>query len=419
MMNRIMSRMLLLFTIMFFCVGAAPLAYAQIGSSQVSGGTIPPVVNVPEDYRVDTGDVISVEIVRHPELNRTIRLSADAKLRLPRLLKPVPARGKTCIELSDDITKQMISEGKLVLHPGQVSVSVVEMRYRRVFVRGNAGRSGEYDLKNGWRVTELYAVIGGVTNPERVTAKILNPSRLGPLPVNLVAALANPESGENLPLLEGDTLLLELPKVKRLFVKGEGPRGAHEIDERFGLRQALIQLGVSTNGATGDLRKAVLLRHTVAGDPTSPENRIPVDLFTLMSDDSKPDVSLEDLDTIEIPVSQRYVYIFGEINTGRKYYLREDQSTYLVDIMGLGGTTSAAKIDDVRILRRVNGKPVVKSYKFGKFISNGDLKQNPEILAQDMIFVPNVKRPDYIGSVWQAWGLFGIVQAVLPQARLR
>jgi protein involved in polysaccharide export with SLBB domain len=376
-------------------------------------------ISVPDDYRVDTGDLLQIDVTRHNDVTRTVRLLADAKIRLPRLTQPIAARGKTCAELVTDITKQLTAEGKLVLRPGQVSVSVLEMRVRRIFVRGNAGRSGDFDLKNGWRVTELYSVIGGVTNPERVSARILNPLRPAPVSLNLNAALTNPDSPDNLLLMEGDTLNLEMPHAKRLFIKGEGPRGTHELDERFGLRQALVQIGYTTNGATGDLRNAFLLRHTVAGDPRSPEERIPVNLYSLLTDDSSPDIPLQDLDTLTIPMSERFVYLYGEINAPRKFYLREDQPTYLIDIMGMGGTTARAKIDDVKIMRMVDGKPVIRSYKFGKFLSNGDLKQNPEILAKDVVMVPDVKRPDYISSVWQAWGLYGIVQAIVPGARLR
>ena len=51
--------------------------------------------------------------------------------------------------------------------------------------------------------------------------------------------------------------------------------------------------------------------------------------------------------------------------------------------------------------------------------SRGDAKENPEIKAGDLVYVPTINRPDVIGSIWQSWGLFGIVQAIIPGARLR
>jgi protein involved in polysaccharide export with SLBB domain len=372
---------------------------------------------VPADYRVDTGDLVQIDVARHGDVSRSVRLQADARIRLPRLEQPIAARGKTCAELTDEITRELKTEGKLVLRPGQVTVSVVEMRIRRIFVQGNAGRSGDFDLKNGWRITELYSVIGGVPNPERVTTKIVNPLRPAPLSLNLMTALNNPDSADNVPLIEGDTIIIDAPHLKRLFVKGEGPRGAHELDERFGLRQALIEFGFSDNGATGDLQHSVLIRHAVPGDPNSPETRIPVNVGKLLSDDTTPDIPIQDMDTLDIPISQQYIYVYGETSVPRKIYLPQDRPTYLVDIMSMGGTSSKAKIDDIKIWRMVNGKPTVKSYKFGKFLANLDMKQNPEIKAQDIIIVPDVKRPDVISNVWQAWGLYGIVQTLFPGAR--
>ena len=374
---------------------------------------------VPENYRLDTGDVIQVDVLRHGDVSRSVRLLADAKVRLPRLVEPIEARGKTCPELTEEVVKRLTREGKLVLRPGQVSVSVIEMRMRHVYVRGNAGKSADFNLVNGWRVTELCAVMGGVQDPERVTAKILNPHRPNAMTLNLSNALRDADSADNMPLLEGDTLVLELPRTKRLYIKGEGPRGEQPLDERFGLRQALVKLGFTLNGATGDVRNARLIRHTVPGDPNSPETRTKVDLFTLLSDDTTPDIPLEDLDTLDIPPSEQYIYVYGETSIPRKVYLPQDRPTYLVDVMAMGGTTGRAKIDDIKIVRSVQGKPVFTSYKFGKFLSSGDMKQNPQIQPKDMIVVPDVKRPDVIGNVWQAWGLFGIVQALVPQTRLR
>jgi protein involved in polysaccharide export with SLBB domain len=374
-------------------------------------------VEVPDNYLLDTGDVITIEVLRHTEVNRTQRIPADGKVRLPRLLSPVTVREKTCADLITEITGKLVTEGKLVLRPGQVNIYVTEMRMRRIYVQGNIGKTGDYQLQNGWRISELVSVIGSPPQPERVRAKLVNPRRTEPITLNLNAILSNPESPENILLQEGDTLYLEMPRNKRLLVKGEANRGIHELDERFGLRQALIQLGFSATGATGDLRHSFLYRHETPGDPTSPVKKIPVDLYALLTDDSAPDILIQDMDTLDVPVSMRFIYIYGEISAPRKQMLPEDRKTYLVDIMALGPTTGKAKIDDIKIWRMENGKPTVKSYKFGKFLANGDLKQNPEILPQDVVFVPDVKRPDPMGTIWTAWGLYGILSTLIPGVR--
>jgi len=73
----------------------------------------------------------------------------------------------------------------------------------------------------------------------------------------------------------------------------------------------------------------------------------------------------------------------------------------------------------VKVYRQVAGVQSVKEYDFGKFLGKGDMKQNPEILPQDMVIVPATKRVDVINSIWTGWGLFNIIQALVPGARLR
>src|SRR5690242_840365 len=88
-----------------------PTARAQV-STPLAGGDGKPgattgpapdrlpsaALDVPDDYRLDTGDVIAVEVLRHTDVSRTLRIPADGMVRLPRLTTPIPARGRTCAE---------------------------------------------------------------------------------------------------------------------------------------------------------------------------------------------------------------------------------------------------------------------------------------------------------------------------------
>jgi protein involved in polysaccharide export with SLBB domain len=470
---------------LFAVVSLASPALAQtaqttpVNRPAVGGSATPaaPPTNVPflagpeqvaEDYRLDTEDSISVDILRHPDVSRTLRIPPDGMVRMPRVSSAIRARGLTVAELAQDISQKLQSEGKLRLRPGMVSVSVVTPRPRLVYLTGSAGKNTYLPLQNGWRVREIVSATGGIANPERVRAEINNPKRPGSVKFDLQRALSEPESADNVLLMEGDTVALHLPEAKRLFVKGEGPRGEHGLDERFGLRQALIKLGMAANNTSGDLRRARLLRHETPGDPNSPQTVIPVDLYTLLTDDTAPDVALQDMDTLDIPLSQNFVYIFGKIGAPRRWQLPEDRPTRLVDLMTLGETFGNARIGSVTVMRReplVNGKLpkgdkgkileaprteakptpevdprtgtrpsvvagvndvtgetgvlVSREYDFGRFLSKGDVSQNPLIRPGDLVMVPEVRRTDVPGTIWTGWGFFNILQTLVPGLRLR
>jgi len=319
--------------------------------------------------------------------------------------------------LIDEVTTKLTTEGKLVLHPGQVSVVVVGLRMHRVYIRGNAVHGSEFDLKDGWRLDDLVAILGGVPQPDRVTVELTNPKRIAPVTIDLATALLNPASPANLLLQEGDTLTINGPQVKRLMIKGEGPRGLHEVDERFGLRNALISLGFTVNGATGDLKHARIIRYKTPGDFTSPVTYIPVNVLDLLQNDATPDTPFRDLDTLDISVSNDYVYILGKIGGPRKYYLPQDRPTHLIDIYAnAGDVTGNAKMGSVSLMREktdgVYYKPT--KYDLGKLASTGDASQNPLIVPHDIIYVPSNNRKDPVSSIWTAWGLFSIVKAAIP-----
>ncbi|MBC8140107.1 MAG: polysaccharide biosynthesis/export family protein [Armatimonadetes bacterium] len=389
---------------------------ANVPTPVASGGADASFTSNLASYRLDTGDTVSITVDRHGDVSRNVTLMADATILLPRFGKPIMARGMTCAELSAAVFKALNTPDNFKLKPGQVTVALVAGRTRRVFVRGNAVRGGDFDLKNGWRVTELAAIMGGVPQPDRVTVSISNALRPAPITVDLASALASDVSPANILLMEGDTLIVNQPQNKVFFVKGEGPRGKQEVDERFTLKQALVQLGMSQNNASGELRKAKLYRHTVAGDVTSPTTTEEIDLVQILTD-PQTDHDLKNFDTIDIPLSLRYYYVWGELGGARKRYLPEDRKTTLLDVMSdsVNTTPGQAKIGAIKILRGGDQeKTEVLTVDYGKFLSKGEKRHNPEILPNDVVIVPNVKRVDPINTIWTGFGLFNLAKSLLP-----
>lgn len=358
---------------------------------------LPAALGVPTDYKLDTDDVLQIEVDRHGYLNRAVRIPIDGALRLPRLLTPIPVRGLTCAEVAAKLTEALQKEGKLRLRSGQVQVALVGTRIRRIYVRGNATWGRDLDLKNGWRITELLTVIGGIPQPDRITVRLLNPNRPAPLTLDITGILKSPDHPQNVLLMEGDTLTLDQPLRKRLFIKGEGPRGLHEIDERFGVRAVLTQFGYTVTNASGDLRHVLLKRKSIPGDISSPETTTKLDLYTLLTDETTPEVPLQDLDTLEIPTSLDFVYVWGELGGSRKYPVPQDRKMYLQDVMANASVTSPqAKLGGIKIARLgPDGKyTLLGEFDWGKYLKDFKPERNPEIKPQDIVFVPSVRHAD-------------------------
>jgi protein involved in polysaccharide export with SLBB domain len=373
----------------------------------------PTLARQESDYILDTDDVISIDVQRHPDVTKILKVPADGKLRLPRLKNPVTVRGLTCAGLVTKLTDVLQTEGKLRLRPGQVQVSLQERRPRRVYLRGNAVGGTQLDLINNWRVSELLAAAGRTFQPERVTVILTNPRRPQPLPINLSAIEKTPDGPENLTLQEGDTLTINLPRPKRLFVTGIGVAlGEHELDERFGLRRALIKLGVIVRDNPGDLKRVVIKRKKVPGDPNAEEVRIPVDVLQLLTDDSVPEVPLMDLDTLDVPASNRFVYAYLADQQARKILLPEDRKTHLFDLVTMiGGIPGPAKTSSISLWRGLaDGKPQRIGVDLQRFLQKGDRKGNPEIQPEDVVVISPNRRIDPFQTLWQGVGLAQALQ---------
>nr|CAA9299046.1 hypothetical protein AVDCRST_MAG63-5046 [uncultured Armatimonadetes bacterium] len=376
-----------------------------------ASGEVPDAIaSVPADYRLDIGDTVNITVSRHGDVGGTWLIPVDGMLRLNRLKAPVYAPGKTCAELGRELASGWSHQFRL--KPGQVTVSVATQRMRHIYVRGNAIKSGNYNLQPNWRLSELVTYAGMPSVPvDRVTVLVTNGRRpKSPIRVDLDAALNVPGSPENLALLEGDTVTVDTARTLRLLIAGQGPKGQHEVYRTYGLRRALTVLQYSVAGADGSLREARIIRKRDPEDVNSPEEVIPVDLVRLMQHQSE-EIPLRDQDLLYIPPSERYVYIFGEANGSRKQMMPEDRKTYLVDVIAAGGgTTGQAKIGQIGILREVNGKTEKITVDFGKYLQTQEARYNPEILPKDIVYVPKASRVS-TGYIWEGMGLFNMLKS--------
>jgi protein involved in polysaccharide export with SLBB domain len=130
---------------------APPLAEGTV-VSQVAEGTAPSLFLAP-------GDRISVQVFMHPESStpeQGARLDAEGRLDLP-LIGPIALAGLTPAEARAHLTAEL---GRFLRAP-EVSLNVIELGSRRVFIFGEMERPGGYPLERPLTALQALTMAGG------------------------------------------------------------------------------------------------------------------------------------------------------------------------------------------------------------------------------------------------------------------
>jgi polysaccharide biosynthesis/export protein len=161
--------------LLFVLVGLGLLA---IGSrAQIAAGTEPAAVSSTNSagpsrtvnldspntdhgsqYTLGPADIIRVNVWKSADLSQTVTVGPDGFVSLP-LLGDVHAAGLTANQLAQDLSSRLSS----YVVSAQVTVSVVDIRSRQVFVTGQVGKPGVYPLIAPLNVLQLIAQAGGLS----------------------------------------------------------------------------------------------------------------------------------------------------------------------------------------------------------------------------------------------------------------
>ena len=111
-----------------------------------------------ERYRIGFQDVLSIQVFKHPELNRRVPVGADGTIVLFRLDKPVVAVCKTPLELAADI--QSAYKENYLKNP-IVEVVVAEQHSQPIAVIGAVEKPGNFFVSRRVHLLEMLAMAGG------------------------------------------------------------------------------------------------------------------------------------------------------------------------------------------------------------------------------------------------------------------
>ena len=153
----------------------AALALALLAGSAGAAPPPAPFANIPyatwsEDepqYRLYPGDEVDVVIPSAPELNKTVTVQPDGRITLP-LIAPQMAAGRSAEDLDRELSAAYASQ---LLRP-DVTVTV-KAQPLKIFVGGEVGKPGVYDMPGDMDALRAIIEAGGFTDSGKRTKVII------------------------------------------------------------------------------------------------------------------------------------------------------------------------------------------------------------------------------------------------------
>lgn len=245
-----------------------PLRALWLLAVLLPGASIPvwsqTAVSFPGNYRLGPRDLVEIKVFELPELNLTLRVADDGTVTLP-LLGPVRAEGATETELAERI--RVLLEAKYV-QKASVTVQVKEYRARPIAVLGAVRQPGTLAFSGRWRLLDVIAAVGGLSENHGGEIKILRRAANGLqdqviIPVEEAITRANPDF--NIPIFADDIITVPATHEVVVYCLGEVARpGAISFrsNERITVLAAIAKAG----GLTESASKKILVRRARSDD---------------------------------------------------------------------------------------------------------------------------------------------------------
>ena len=338
-------------------------------------------------YLLGPEDLITVSVLGHPEFSGDFFIPTDGIINLP-AAGNVSATGKSLEQMAADVAKGLEPR----LRKPEVTVSLRTPRMQRIYVVGAVSKSGSYDMKPGWRITEALAAAGGLgigINPEDCKVIILRAGTNKKEEVALSDVLRG--SGDaNLEVNSGDNITIDPGETLPVYVAGKvkTPGLIRVRKDNTNVMSAIAMAGgMLEESSTSNVK----LTHL---DGTSEViNLTPA----IVEGKEVPDVKLQAGDQLVVPEATARIAVLGFVGKPGFYTLRDGIKVTLTDALGMaeGMDNKRASLTKVAVVRTVDGKEKKMVYDLKKFLKKGDTKQNPVIMAGDVVYVPETDKFDW------------------------
>lgn len=264
----------------------------------VTNRVAPELLQPPKDpFRLGPGDRIEVEILGELGTRTSVAVGPDGFIYYD-LADGLEVWGKTLAEVKSDMEQRL---AKYYRQP-RVTISLREVKSRRVWVLGRLNNSGVYSLSEPMTVIEAVAKAGGLfvsrmtgTTEELADLEHSFLIRNGEMmPVNFLSLLRKGDTTQNIYLHPDDFLYLPSALSQEVYVLGmvRGPRP-------LGFTESMT-LGTAISKSLGPapgafLREVVIVRGALA------EPRVALVNFQAIMTGQAPDVLLQPRDIVYVP----------------------------------------------------------------------------------------------------------------------
>ncbi len=160
----------------------------------------------PEEYVIGPDDVLHVSVWKEPELSGQVAVRPDGKISLA-LLNDIQAAGTTPLKLAADIADKL----KQYVTDPRVTVTVVAMNSRRIFIMGQVTRAGAFPMLPNMTLMQALSSAGGFTPYANIKKMYLLRNEGGTatkMPINYKALISGKAPEQNIPLKPGDTIVV-------------------------------------------------------------------------------------------------------------------------------------------------------------------------------------------------------------------
>lgn len=116
--------------------------------------------NTADEYTVDEGDILSINVYSHEDMATRVRISGEGNITFP-LLGSVQVTGLTTQQISEKLTGAL-ADGYLV-NP-QVNVFIEEFRVQNVYISGQVKKPDAYQYELDMTLIKVITLAGGFTD---------------------------------------------------------------------------------------------------------------------------------------------------------------------------------------------------------------------------------------------------------------